>query len=74
MAVESVTITRSFPLVKEEVSVTVTVDDTLNKAVLEAREALYLVEREQAVLGAMLGSEWDESYGTKIATELPQSA
>ena len=67
MAVKSITITKSFPIIKEEVSVTVTIDDTVQAALYEARKILYEAEKEQAMVAAMLGTNEGEGlYGTKI--------
>ena len=67
MAVQSITITKSFPIIKEEVSVTVTIDDTVQAALYEARKILYEAEKEQAMVAAMLGTNEGEGlYGTKI--------
>jgi|TARA_R110000824_G_scaffold74767_2_gene189934 hypothetical protein len=67
MAVKSITITKSLPIIKEEVSVTVTIDDTVQAALYEARKILYEAEKEQAMVAAMLGTNEGEGlYGTKI--------
>ena len=71
MAVQSITITKSLPIIKEEVSVTVTVDDTVQAALYEARKVLYEAEKEQAMVAAMLGEDEDAGlYGTKIMAHL----
>ena len=67
MAVQSITITKSLSIIKEEVSVTVTIDDTVQAALYEARKILYEAEKEQAMVAAMLGTNKDPGlYGTKI--------
>ena len=67
MAVQSITITKSLPIITDEVSVTVTIDDTVQAALYEARKILYEAEKEQAMVAAMLGTNEGEGlYGTKI--------